>query len=773
MSKINQDIEPANDTISRVLGTKGCVEESIAATRLYFDHASEYEPQKQGRSQDIVDVRSNTPKVTEDGVEIYELELNKPLKGIEFLLRDKHNNKEYLANEDFRVNLYDRKNNMVYIQFKDPKSLLHTGVNPNIEISFDLRILIINQGKVLKNHSFEIALPQIEPTVETPTGLQYVKTFEHPNIPVPNDEQKQSVQTMLTQPVSYHNGPPGVGKTITLAIPAMSYMAAGMPVAIITPTHVSLERSLSAINDICQKVGIDLDRVVRLGTSSKWYAEAYPQTLESPDAKVYLKKERLDLMLLEISLEYRSMQVRVKQKSEALTVEMLLKDLELNIDMAIQNTLNEDERVSLHKMIDIKIKTIQMSADTHDIVNIIGDLNYRNFHDRFQQFKLYLEQMNAEESTESLSKKDRDILRINKLDHSSYGNRVEVYEELVGVKYDHLSELEIKSQIKETQIRINQFTKEYAKKKLQNAYLIGMTADSYNSRFKEDPLIVHHIFVDEGGYMPLIKVLGLCRKNIPISILGDPMQLPPVSEMSNEIQKDGKYEQVMLYDMSAFYLGTLFEEGYDGLKKAYFNGLEPTFNTVPKVDLMQTYRFGNKLADILDKYVYQNGFTSAIGDGGFELNYINAVNEVTLPGGRVNPAEANAIRFLLESGMDDNIAILTAYKGQVAHLKQKLKGLIDPNKIMTIHKSQGQEWDTVIISVVDHESRGAYGMWFTDTTNKMSKGLKVINTAVSRAKKRLILVGHHGFWIAQDDQLLGELFRNAEYTELNQNGRAA
>ena len=87
---------------------------------------------------------------------------------------------------------------------------------------------------------------------------------------------------------------------------------------------------------------------------------------------------------------------------------------------------------------------------------------------------------------------------------------------------------------------------------------------------------------------------------------------------------------------------------------------------------------------------------------------------------------------------------------------------MDQNQIMSIHKSQGQEWDTVIISVVDHQSKGGYGMWFTDTTNKMSKGLKVINTAVSRAKKRLILVGHYGFWMEQDDQLLGMLFGTAE-----------
>ncbi len=92
---------------------------------------------------------------------------------------------------------------------------------------------------------------------------------------------------------------------------------------------------------------------------------------------------------------------------------------------------------------------------------------------------------------------------------------------------------------------------------------------------------------------------------------------------------------------------------------------------------------------------------------------------------------------------------------------------------MSIHKSQGQEWNTMIIFVVNFQSNGAHGMWFTNTTNKMSKGLKVINTAVSRAKKRLILVGHHGFWIAQENQLLGELFRSGECIMLNQNRSAA
>ena len=615
-------------------------------------------------------VISNKPKLTEDGVEIYEMELNKSLKSNDFLIRDKHYNREYWANKDFNTILADRKNNKVFIKFHDSAVQLPTGLRPNIEISFDLRILIINQQTLLEEHSFDISSPNLEPAVETSMGYQYVERFEHSNIAPLNDEQERAVHTMLTQPLSFIKGPPGVGKTVTVAIPILSYMAKGIPVAIITPTHVSLERSLSAINDMCLSVGIDLERIIRLGVSSQWYAEAYPQTLESPDAQEFLQKENLDLLLLETTLEYRSMQTQIKQKEEILLIQMLLDDIVPHIEMLTVD-LSSEKRNSLLKMISIKIKMMVSEIDTPETKSLVEDIDYRNFYDRYNAFNQYLQELVV--ASEPLSKKDRDLLRINKLAHSSYGNRVELYEELIGTEYDHLSDVDIHEQINQTKIRIDRFSKEYAQKKLQQAYLIGMTADSYNSRYKNEPLNVKHIFIDEGGYLPLIKAYGMCRSNIPLSILGDPQQLPPVSEMNNEINENGKYESVLLYDMSAFHLGTLFHKGYDGLKRAYFDAMEPDFQTVPKVDLLQTYRFGNKLANILDQYVYKNGFTSAIGDGGFELHYVNAVNEQTPPGNRVNPAEAEAIRAVLESGVDNSIAVLTPYKNQVAYLKKELK----------------------------------------------------------------------------------------------------
>lgn len=53
---------------------------------------------------------------------------------------------------------------------------------------------------------------------------------------------------------------------------------------------------------------------------------------------------------------------------------------------------------------------------------------------------------------------------------------------------------------------------------------------------------------------------------------------------------------------------------------------------------------------------------------------------------------------------------------------------------MTIHKSQGSEWDNVIFSVVDDSNFGKRKMFFTNSLNHNFKSLNLINTVVSRAK---------------------------------------
>ena len=78
--------------------------------------------------------------------------------------------------------------------------------------------------------------------------------------------------------------------------------------------------------------------------------------------------------------------------------------------------------------------------------------------------------------------------------------------------------------------------------------------------------------------------------------------------------------------------------------------------------------------------------------------------------------------------------------------------------ILTVHGSQGREWDTVLLSVVDTQDK-----WFTDSNRLESNGKKLINTAVSRAKRKLILVCDAAYWEKQSSQLIGHLLSIAAH----------
>ena len=80
---------------------------------------------------------------------------------------------------------------------------------------------------------------------------------------------------------------------------------------------------------------------------------------------------------------------------------------------------------------------------------------------------------------------------------------------------------------------------------------------------------------------------------------------------------------------------------------------------------------------------------------------------------------------------------------------------LSPETVLTVHGSQGREWDTVLFSVVDADNN----KWFTTTLIPKSNGTQIINTAVSRAKKKLILVCDYEYWSEQSNELIGKLLQ--------------
>jgi hypothetical protein len=334
--------------------------------------------------------------------------------------------------------------------------------------------------------------------------------------------------------------------------------------------------------------------------------------------------------------------------------------------------------------------------------------------------------------------------------------QIEVDEHLF-VEYNNNSFLNIETDLNNYLILRNRLALSSTEERLKSVNVIACTLDGYIGRYTETNLNVEHIFLDEAGYANIIKALTLFNHSTPISFLGDHMQLPPVCEINDgAIERDEKHNNIFLWAQSAIFLDTLFLFDKAICRNQYLKNVEFSPNQMVKTSLNATYRFGNNLATILATYVYSNDFNSSNPKRETKIFYIDAKKTESLMS-RISNNEVQEIKKLvnkLKQKSKDNFVILTPYKKQVKLLNRELPQERNDLKILTVHGSQGREWETVILSVVDTSDK-----WFVDTTIAISKGLNLVNTAVSRAQQNLIIVCDKHYWEGQNGQLITELIK--------------
>ena len=301
--------------------------------------------------------------------------------------------------------------------------------------------------------------------------------------------------------------------------------------------------------------------------------------------------------------------------------------------------------------------------------------------------------------------------------------------------------------------------------------VVAATVDTCLYRISPDGAFVpDHVFLDEAGYCNVIKGMTLLGFGKPLTLLGDHMQLPPVFEGENDLLKDPEKKLARLWEISSLYLE-------DAVTCGDLNALCGREPERPKLErtqigaLTETHRFGPALAEVLARRVYGPRFCSQPVNE-TKIVFLNAPKtaddkerdeEGKLR--RISHAEAKCIRTLMESNLSHlgvTVGIITPYRKQRRLLAETMERLLKKHQIdesdmeddiVTVHQSQGREWDIVLFSVTDcFEERH-----FTDT-RRPGPALKLINTAVSRAKKMLVLVGDAEDWRGRPGQLISELF---------------
>ncbi|MFH5837175.1 AAA domain-containing protein [Proteiniclasticum sp. C24MP] len=248
--------------------------------------------------------------------------------------------------------------------------------------------------------------------------------------------------------------------------------------------------------------------------------------------------------------------------------------------------------------------------------------------------------------------------------------------------------------------------------------VLSTTFSSKSSLGKD--VMFDYLIMDEASQVDVTTgALALsCAKNAVI--VGDLKQLPNV--ISEEMKKTTD-EIFSRYDLP---------EGYSFSENSFLKSVCRIIPDIPQTLLREHYRCHPKIIGFCNQKFYNNELIVMTQDRG-ESDAISLFKTVTGNHRRehfnqrqIDVLMKEALPALSKEG-NEEIGVIAPYNEQVHAIRDSLgdKTEID---VATVHKFQGREKDTIILTPVD------------DVVTDFSDDPYLLNVAISRAKKRLCLV---------------------------------
>ena len=593
-----------------------------------------------------------------------------------------------------------------------------------ISLYSDMKWLVQKTGSFFDDYGSLVRFPP-KPEVFASSAL-LSSNFMHMS-----NDQIGAVKMILTQPLSYVWGVPGSGKTqYVLATAINECVRRGERVAVIAPTNQSLEQVLKGLMKSFgeQKIIDPKKDLVRIGTPTAEFIREFPSICEDKKVrsdltdKIAARNYYADVLseraydALRATVDEATAFLAKMDGSQA-SAEKLYGMMKPLLDV-----MNRDRRFDLNAK-RVNIRTVR------ELAGPICKMIYER--DRSKFFEGDVAALADDKLREQLARLDSEIAKLRDSDPKADLDKCKVVTMTL------------------------------------SKFLISFGPEACSGRTKLD---VDRVFVDEAGYCNALQLLGVFSLGVPVTLLGDHMQLPPVCEVEEKQLKadisteEHRYD--FFWDLSALFVERFFAVSTEDLVAAYEGGMTPDTKALKYTSvarLVSTYRFGQNLADSLGRVIYETEIKSCnsqnlaieILDARIEAFPMNRWGDKVV---RENSAEKAAIESYIMKEHPTDYVILAPYNDQVRLLQRST--IIPKEKVLTIHKSQGREWDTVIISVCDgracNEDKPPR---FTSTTQDV-KGKQVINTAISRAKKKLIIACDSEYWSAIEGELIGDIAKN-------------
>lgn len=530
-----------------------------------------------------------------------------------------------------------------------------------------------------------------------------------------NTSQKEAVEAALTHQVSVIQGPPGTGKTQTILNIIANLLIAGKTVLVVSNNN-------SAVNNVAEKLehkGLGFI-VAKLGSVQKkeeFVADQQPLPDMSSwhiDASSSVKqwvKDALNNVSQGFSAQLRQAELRAEYDA-------LLKEATYNEKLAT-NSIDCDWLYSKSSSKIMELLVYYQIRQSKQIPSVFFRIKWA--------LKLGLPMFSF------LQKDVSDV--IASLENAYYiVRKAEIEKELQSVE-STLQSVDIKENLRllraySLQILKNEIAEHY-RADTRTAFTIKNIKAKTEDLLREYPVVLSttysaksciskdmvfdYVIMDEASQVDIkTGALALsCAMNAVI--VGDDKQLPNVVS----------HEEALA--LQAIQLTYKVDDRYNEVTHSFLQSCVEVFKDIPVTLLREHYRCHPKIIEFCNQHFY-NGELVAMTDDNGEDNVLQVVQTVegNHARGHFNQREIDVIvqEVLPQYADSGSIGIITPYRQQADEINK----VLGKDIASTVHKYQGRECDTIIMSMVDNKPTE-----FSDDPN-------LLNVAISRAKTHLYVV---------------------------------
>lgn len=545
-----------------------------------------------------------------------------------------------------------------------------------------------------------------------------------------NASQERAVKNALSNQISVIQGPPGTGKTQTILNIVANLITAKKSVLIVSNNNSATENVLEKLS----KNGLGF-LVAPLGKRENKDAFIANQPPMNPELPLWRKTP---LELTRASREVKNSLEKVETVFE-LQARLAMYRQEL-AEVTIEKTHYHQEHP--YNFSDIEVKT-----SSSKILKLSGQLkNYAikyqdNTRGLLKQLKRFFSKLSFELRLRFLlAIKDELTIEslpwiISLLDWLFYTRRIQELKSEIATIEAQLSELDAKSLMKSLTENSMIFLKaSVAERYKDGRQLIASVKNLFNggdSVLEAYPVVLSttfsaktcfnsdtifdYVIMDEASQVSVdTGLLALtCAKNAVI--VGDTMQLPNVITDEDKTKLD---EIRKSYNIS---------ESYDAANQSFLSSVLATIPKMPETLLREHYRCHPDIINFCNQKFYGGNLLIMTKREDDEKHLIALK---TVPGqhcrSHYNQREIDAVKMevLPMLGNLEETGIIAPYNRQVNQFHAQIPEI----EVATVHKYQGREKDTIIMSTTD------------DVINEFTDNANLLNVAVSRAKNKFCLV---------------------------------